>query len=149
MVSLTSFLLDPEMSAGIVVAGRLDLALSPFDGGGRRRHVQIWELEKLGRGPGRCAINDGFISSSVTGVNFDSSQSLSAMGPFQLKLVLVFFYGGGGRRRGRPLVVHEDSRGNDANFFFFRDLCGVWMWQSSLYLRTCLYSYARMYVFLT
>jgi hypothetical protein len=151
MVSLASFLLDAEMSMGVVVAGQLDLAQSPFDGGGRRRCVQIWELEELGRGPCRWTFAIGFILSSVTGVNFDSAQSLCAMGPLQLKVVLVFFCGGSGRRRGgRPPVVHGDSRGFDVVFFFFfRDLRVVWLRQLFLHLRTCPYSYVHMYVFLT
>jgi hypothetical protein len=103
----------------------------------------------LGCGPGRW-VTYVFIMSSATGVNFDSAQSLSAKGPLQLKVLLVFFDGGGGwRRGGQLLVVHEYSKCIDVLFLFSRDLRVVWMLHSSLYLYMCLYSYVCMLVFLT
>jgi hypothetical protein len=149
MLSLALSLLVTEMSVGGVHAGWPDLAQFPSDGGGRRRCVRIWELEELGRGPGRW-VTYVFILSSATGVNFDSAQSLSAKGPLQLKVLLVFFGDGGGRRRGgRLLAVHEGSKCIDVLFLFSRDLRVVWLLQSSLYLYTCLYSYVCTLVFLT
>jgi hypothetical protein len=149
MLSLAFLLLITEMSVGVVDAGWPDLAQSPSDGGGCRSSDRIWELEELGRGPGRWVTNV-FILSSAVGVNFGSVQSLGAMGPLQLKVLFVFFDGGGSRRRGgRLLAVHEGSKGTVVIFSFVRDLRGVWLWQSSLYPYTCLYSYFCTLVFLT
>jgi hypothetical protein len=71
-------------SVGDVVGGWPNLAQSSLGGGGRRWRVKIRELEMLGCGPGRWATADGFI-------NFDSAQSLCAMGPLLLVVVFGFF----------------------------------------------------------
>jgi hypothetical protein len=72
MLLLAFFLNDALRSVGFVVGGWPDLAQSPLGGGGCRRRVQIWELEELGRGPGRWVTADGFIVSLGMGVYFDS-----------------------------------------------------------------------------
>ena len=54
---LAFFCKDAELSVGVVVAGRPDLAQSSLGGGGRWWRAQIRELEKLGRGPGRWAFS--------------------------------------------------------------------------------------------
>jgi hypothetical protein len=65
-------------------------------------------------------------------------------------VVIIFFFDGGGRRRGgRPQRVREGSRGIVVIFFVSRVLCVVWLEQLYPYpLRTCLYLYACVYVFL-
>jgi len=150
MLLLAFFCKDAELSVGVVVAGRPNLAQSLLGGGGRWWRAQIRELEKLGRGPGRWVIADGFIPFPMTGVYFDSFQSQCAMGLFQLMVVFGFFFDGGGRRqRGRSRMAHEASRGIDVIFFLFRVLREDWLGQLSLYpIRKCLYSYAPMCVFL-
>jgi hypothetical protein len=143
MLLLAFSLKDTELSVGGVVGGWPDLAQSSLGGGGRRWRVKIRELEMLGRDPGRWATTDGFI-------NFDSAQSLCAMRSLLLVVVFGFFFGSGRRRGRRPSVVREGSEGFDVIFVFDKVLCEVWLRQMSLYpLCTCLYSYNRMYVFLT
>ena len=95
-------------------------------------------------------IADGFILFPMTGVYFDSFQSQCAMGLFQLMVVFGFFFDAGGRRQGGlSRMVHEGSRGIDVIFFLFRVLREDWLGQLSLYpIRTCLYLYAPMHVFL-
>ena len=84
----------------------------PLGGGGRRRRAQIWELEELGRGPGRWATADGFIY-------FNSYQSQHEMELLQLKVMPDVFDGGGGRRRGlRVLRIHGGFRTFDVFFPF-------------------------------
>lgn len=92
MSLLPFFCLDAELSVGVVVVGRPDLAPS-LGGGARGHHAQIRELEKLGRGPGRWVITDDFIPFPVTGVYFDSTLSQRAKGPLQLMVLLSFFGG--------------------------------------------------------
>ena len=91
-------LLDMEVPVGSVDGGRLDLGLSFLGGGGRRWRCQIWELDGLGRVPGRWRTAVGLIPSSMMGVSFDSTQSLCVMGFVQLEVLLGFFGGGDGRR---------------------------------------------------
>jgi hypothetical protein len=89
--------------------------------------------------------------SPMAGVYFDSTQSKLAKGPLQLMVVAVFFFGGVDQRRsGRPWMVHEGSRGFDVIFSFSRILSEVWLRQLYPYpIRTCLYLYVDVYVFLT
>ena len=85
-------------AAGVVDGGRLGLSRSSLSGGLRRWRAQIQEWDGLGRGPGRWATADGFISSLVTSVYFGSFQSLWAMGLVLLKVMPgVFFFGGSQR----------------------------------------------------
>jgi hypothetical protein len=58
---------------GVVVVGWPDLTQSSLGGGGGWWHAQ--ELEKLGRGPGRWVIANGFIPFPMTDLYFDSFQS--------------------------------------------------------------------------
>ena len=142
MLILSFFFKDAGCAAGVADGGRLDLARSSLGGGGCQWRAQIQELEGLGRGPGRWATADGFF-------NFDSYQSLCAMGFLQLTVRLVFFFDGDGRRRGGRLwLLHEGSRGIGVNFLVVRVFCEVWLAQLPLYpLR--MYSYNLVYVFLT
>jgi hypothetical protein len=118
--------MDAELSMGVVVVGWSDLAQSSLDGGGRWWRAKIWELEKLGHGPGRWVIADGFIPFPMTGVYFDSFQSQHAI--FQLMVAFNFFFDGSGRRwGGRPRMVREGSRGIDVFFFLFRVLREDWL----------------------
>jgi hypothetical protein len=134
MLLLAFFLKDALWSVGFVVGGWPDLAQSPLGGGGRRRRVQIWELEELGRGPDRWVTADGFILSLGTGVYFDSFQSQRAMGLFQFAVMLNVLLDGGGRRRGcRVASDFRGSRDLGLIFMFFRVLCDVWLGQLSMY----------------
>ena len=148
MLFLAFFFKDAGSAVGVADGGRLDLARSSLGGDGCRWRAQIQKLEGLGRGPGRWATTDDFFN--VDGFfNFDSYQSLCAMGLLQLTVRLVFFFDGDGRRRGGRLrLVREESRGISVNFLFVRVLCEVWLAQLPLYpLR--MYSYNLVYVFLT
>ena len=58
-------LLDMEVPVGSVDGGRLYLGLSFLGGGGRRWRRQIWELDGLGRVPGRWRTAVGLIPSSM------------------------------------------------------------------------------------
>jgi hypothetical protein len=112
MLLLAHFCLDAALFVGVVVVGWPDLPPSSLGGGGCRWRAQIWELDKLGRGPGRWAIAVGFIPSSRWVSTSTPSQSLCAMGLLQLTAVIFFLFGGDGRRRGgRPQRNHEGSRG--------------------------------------
>ncbi|CAN6331998.1 unnamed protein product [Urochloa humidicola] len=86
---------DAGCAVGDVVGGRLDPARFPLGDAGRRRRGRIQELDGLGRGPGRWATADGFISSSGTGVYFGSFQSQRAMELAQFTVALGVFLGGG------------------------------------------------------
>ena len=150
MCLLPSFLFDAELVVGDVDGGRLDRACSSLGGGSRQRHAGIQELEGSGRCPGRCTVTDGFILFCGAGVNFDSFQSLSAMGLFQLVAGLDFFGGGDGRQwRCRACSGCKGLRDLVVIFAFFRDLCVVWLLQLSLYpFRTYLYQHMSLYAFL-
>ena len=71
------FCKDAAAAVGPTDGWRVDRArVSPDDG---RRRALVQGRRSLGRGPGRWAIGDAFISSVRVSVYFDSSQSLVAM----------------------------------------------------------------------
>ena len=72
------------------------------------------------------------------------------MGPRQLTVKLGFFLDGDSwRRRGRLQGIHEGSRGFFAFSSLVRVFCDIWLYQFPLYpLRTSLYAYEYLYVFL-
>ena len=71
------FCKDATAAVGLTDGWRVDRArVSPDDG---RRRALVQGRRSLGRGPGRWAIGDAFISSVRVSVYFDSSQSLVAM----------------------------------------------------------------------
>lgn len=139
------FCLDAELSVGLAVVGRPDLAPFSPGGGVRQRCVHIWGLERLGAPPRSMGHRRRL--HSVTGVYCDSIQSHCAKGPFQLMVVLGSFFGGGSRRRGgRPQWVLEGSSSLHVLLFLFRVLLELWVAQLPLYPTcTCLYSYARLF----
>ena len=150
MLLLASFLFDAELVVGEVDGGLLDRARSSLGGGSHRRHSRIQGLEGSGRCLGRCTVADGYIPFCGAGVNFDSFQSLSAMGLFQLVAGLDFFGGGDGRRwRCRACSGCKGLRDLVVIFAFFRDLCVVWLLQLSPYpFRMYLYQHMSLYAFL-
>ena len=134
--------MDPGQAVGFVEVGWPDRARLHPGGGGRRWRARIWELQRSGRVPGRWATADDFYC--------DSFKSKGAMGPRQLTVKIGFFLDGDiWRRRGRRQGFHEGSRGFFAISLLVRFLCEVWLYQLPLYpLRTSLYAYEYLYVFL-
>ena len=98
---------------------------------------------EVGRVPGRLATVDG---------NFycDSFKSQGAMGPRQLTEKVAFFLDSDSwRRRGRLQGIHGGSRGFFAISSLVMVLCEIWLYQLPPYpLRTSLYAYEYLYVFL-
>ena len=97
----------------------------------------------MGRVPGRWATADGDFYC-------DSFKSQGAMGPLRLTVKLGFFLDGDSwRRRGRLQGIHEGSRGFFVISSLVMVLCEIWLYQLPLYpLRTSLYAYEYLYVFL-
>ena len=117
------FCKDATAAVGLTDGWRVDRArVSPDDG---RRRALVQGRRSLGRGPGRWAIGDAFISSVRVSVYFDSSQSLV---PMELRRSWGRRRAGDGVRRAAGEIAlwrirdAEGPRGLFVIFLFLRDL---------------------------